>query len=42
MKSWLHDNEIQIYSTDNERKSDVYEKFIRTLESKIYKYMNAT
>ena len=38
-KSWSEKNLIEIYSTDNERKSLVAEKFIRTLKNKIYKYM---
>ena len=40
MKSWLQDN-IVMYSTHNERKSVVAEKFIRTLKKKIYKYMTS-
>ena len=39
MKSWLQDNDIEIYSTHNERKFAVAERFIRTLKNKIYKYM---
>ena len=39
MKSWLQDNDIKIYSTHNERKFAVAERFIRTLKNKIYKYM---
>ena len=39
MKSWLQDNDIELYSTLNERKSVVAERFIRTLKNKIYKYM---
>ena len=31
MKSWLYDNSIEIYSTCNEWKSVVAERFIRTL-----------
>ena len=31
-----------MYSTDNEGKSVVAEKFIRTLKNKIYKYMTST
>ena len=38
-KKWLQDNEIVMYSTNNKRKSVVAERFIRTLKSKIYKYM---
>ena len=39
MKSWLQDNDVELYSTHNERKSVVAERFIRTLKNKIYKYM---
>ena len=35
MKSWLQDNDIEMYSTINEGKSVVAERFIRTLKSKI-------
>ena len=35
------DNDIVIYSTHNEGKSVVAERFIRTLKSKIYKYMTS-
>ena len=38
MKSWLQDDNIEMYSTDNEEKSLVAERFIRTLKAKIYKY----
>ena len=38
-KKWLQDNDIVMYSTHNEEKSVVAERFIRTLKSKIYKYM---
>ena len=41
MKSWLQDNDIQIYSTHNEGKSVVAERFIRILKNKIYKYMTS-
>ena len=34
MKSWLQDNDIEMYSTHNEGKSDVAERLIRTLEKK--------
>ena len=34
-------NTIEIYSTHNERKSVVAERFIRTLKKKIYKYMTS-
>ena len=39
MKSWLQENDIEIYSTHNEGKFVVSERFIRTFNSKIYKYM---
>ena len=39
MKSFLHDNDIQVFSTHNEGKSVLTERFIRILENKIYKYM---
>ena len=32
-------NDMEMYSTHNERKSVVAERFIRTLKNKIYKYM---
>ena len=38
MKSRLEINDIEIYSTHNEGKSVVAERFIRTLRNKIYKY----
>ena len=41
-KKWLRDNDIVMYSTHNEEKSVVVERFIRTLKSKIYKYMTST
>ena len=41
-KKWLRDNDIVMYSTHNEGKSVVVaEEFIRTLKSKIYKYMTS-
>ena len=40
-KKWLQDNDIVMYSTHNEGKSVVAEIFIRTLKSKIYKYMTS-
>ena len=39
---WLSDNDIIMYSTYNEGKSVVAERFIRTLENKLYKHMTAT
>ena len=41
MKSWLGKNDIEKYSTHNEGKSVIAEKFIRTLKIKIYKYMTS-
>ena len=40
-KKWLKGNSIEMYSTHNEGKSVVAERFIRTLKSKIYKYMTS-
>ena len=40
-KKWLKDNDIVMYSTNNEGKSVVAERFIRTLKSKIYKHMTS-
>ena len=39
MKSWLHDNDIEIYSIKNIETCVVAERFIKTLKSKIYKHM---
>ena len=41
-KKWLSDNDIIMYSTFNEGKSVVAEKFIGTLKNKLYKHMMAT
>ena len=41
MKSWLQKYYIEMYSTNNERKSVAAEGFIRTLKNKIYKYMTS-
>ena len=41
LKKWLSDNDIIMYSTYNEGKSVVAERFIRTLKSKLYKHMTA-
>ena len=41
MKSLLQDNNIEMYSANNERKSVVAERFIRTLKNNIYKYMTS-
>ena len=41
MKEWLQNNEIEMYSTHNEDKSVVAERFIKTLKNKIYRYMTS-
>ena len=38
---FLKENDIEMYSTFNEGKSVVAERFIKTLKNKIYKYMTA-
>ena len=40
-KKWLKDNDIEMYSTNNEGKSALAERFIRTLKNKSYKYMTS-
>ena len=40
-KKWLKNNDIEMYSIYNEGKSVVAERFIRTLKTKIYKYMTS-
>ena len=40
-KKWLKDNDIEMYSIHNEGKSVVAERFIRTLKTKINKYMTS-
>ena len=40
-KKYLQDNDTVMYSTHNEGKSVVAERFIRTLKSKTYKYMTS-
>ena len=40
-KKYLKDNSIEMYSTHNEGKSVVVERFIRTLKNMIYKHMTA-
>ena len=40
-KKWLRDNDIEIYLVHNEEKYVVAERFIRTLITKIYKYMSS-
>ena len=39
MKSWREKNAIEMCSIQNERKSVVAERFIRTLKNKMYKYI---
>ena len=41
MEEWLDNNDILMYSTYNEDKSVIAERFIKTLKSKIYKKMEA-
>ena len=41
-KKWLSSNDISMYSTYNEGKSVVAERFIRTLKNKLYKHMTAS
>ena len=38
---WLKDNDIDMYSIHNEGKSVIAERFIRTLKTKIYKYITS-
>ena len=38
---WLHENDIEMHSTNNEGKSVVSESFVRTLKNKTYKYMTS-
>ena len=40
-KNWLKDNDIEIYSIHNKGKSVLAERFIKTLKTKIYKYMTS-
>ena len=40
-KKWSKDNDIEMYSIHNEGKSAVAERLIKTLKTKIYKYMAA-
>ena len=37
MQEWLKNNDILTYSTHNEGKSKIAERFIKTLKAKIYK-----
>ena len=38
---WLEKNDIEMYSTHNEGKCVVAERYIRTLKQKIYKYVTS-
>ena len=40
-KIWLKGNDTEMYPTNNEREFVVSKKFIRTLKTKIYKYMTS-
>ena len=40
-KKWLKDNNIEMYSIRKKGKSVVAERFMRTLKTKIYKYMTS-
>ena len=39
MQEWLKNNDISMYLTDNEGKSVMAERFIKTIKAKIYKKM---
>ena len=41
MRKWLDNTDILMYSTRNESKSVVAERFIETLKSKTYKQLAA-
>ena len=41
MKSWLQDNDKEMYLAHNERISVIVERFIRTLKKEDYKYMTS-
>ena len=40
-RKWLKDNDFEMYSVHKEGKSFVAERFIKTLKTKIYKYMTS-
>ena len=40
-KKWLKDNDIEMHSTYNQRKSVVAERFIKALKNKVYKHITA-
>ena len=39
IQEWLNNNDIWMYSANNEGKSVIAERFIKTLKAKIYKIM---
>ena len=41
LKKWVKDNDVEMYSIHHEGKSIVAERFIRTLKTKIHKYMTS-
>ena len=41
IKSWLQENNIEMYSIHDEVKAVVAKRFIRTLQNNIYKYMTS-
>ena len=41
MQEWLDNNNILMYSTQNEGKSVIIERFIKALKAKIYKNVTA-
>ena len=38
---WLQDNDLKMYSTNDEGKSVAGERIIRTLKNNVYKYMTS-
>ena len=40
-KKWLKESDVEMYSTNNEGKSLIAKRFIRTLKNKIYEYMTS-
>ena len=41
MRSWLQDNDIEMYAIYNERKSVIAERFMKTSKNEIYKYLTS-
>ena len=41
MKAFLQNNDIEMFSAQNEEKPVIAERFIRTLKNKAYKYMTS-